>query len=101
VNAVLAHRDGSTIRPREYKKFDDDGERSSPPNTNEKAEGVNANASLSATGDAPPPPPAFRVPPASAIAGVLIRDWAAGRIGFGAPGGAGVGAGEGGRKGNL
>ncbi|KAL1743875.1 NUDIX hydrolase domain-like protein [Schizophyllum fasciatum] len=38
------------------------------------------------------PDPPFQLPPASAIAGVLIRDWAEGRVGFARGAGAGGGA---------
>ena len=71
VQAVLAHRDGSIITRREYKKFDDHDEG----NTGRLA---NANAGEEKKVDDAPP---FRVPPATAIAGMLIRDWVEGKIG--------------------
>ena len=81
VQAVLAHRDGTTITRREYKILDDI-EKSDK--RGEKGEYVKEAEDL-----APPP---FRVPPTTAIAGVLIRDWAEGKINIG------TGSGQ---KGNL
>ena len=65
---MLNHPEGTVISTREQKSFNDvvDGNASSN------------SAQVQAKQDAPP----FRVPPVTAIAGVLIRDWAEGRIGF-------------------
>lgn len=71
VQAVLGHRDGTTITRREYKRLDEiEGNQNSA--GEEKGEEVKEEA-----------PPPFRVPPVTAIAGVLIRDWAEGKIGTG------------------
>ncbi|KAF8591850.1 hypothetical protein K439DRAFT_1401158 [Ramaria rubella] len=64
VLAVLAHRDGTIIRRAEYKQFDDTAAEPKQMPTQQDA-------------------PAFRVPPRTAIAGVLISDWAAGKYGGG------------------
>lgn len=89
---MLNHKTGTRFAGRDYKKLSEivDG-----PSTEQKPiPGDNAAHVL-----APPDPrtpnevpkpvetvsqdePAFRVPPTSAIAGVLIRDWAERRIGF-------------------
>ncbi|KAF8609633.1 hypothetical protein BDV93DRAFT_431821 [Ceratobasidium sp. AG-I] len=70
VLAVLAHPDGTNIRRREYKNFDEAQDHSAKP--------------TGAGGPSEPPAseglPAFRVPPASAIAGVLISQWARGEV---------------------
>ncbi len=67
VLGVLNHPEGTTFSGREHKIMNDtvDG-------TN-TAEGTEVQK---------PDVPAFRVPPVTAIAGVLIRDWAEGKIGF-------------------
>ncbi|KAG9101037.1 nucleolar DEAD-box protein required for synthesis of 60S ribosomal subunit [Ceratobasidium sp. 370] len=68
VLAVLAHPEGTNIRRREYKNFDEAQDRS----TKAAAAGTEAQASSDL--------PAFRVPPKSAIAGVLISQWARGEV---------------------
>lgn len=81
VNSVLAHAQGSTIRRAEYRKFDDDDAKPSTEKEVEKdARGTTAAAQMPSEPTAPPP---FRVPPTTAIAGILIRDWASGVIGRG------------------
>ena len=65
----LAHKLGSTITRQEHKKFDAD----------EEDKDVHKDAKAVALDK----PPAFRVPPRTAIAGILIRDWADGKIGAG------------------
>ncbi|GAB1518902.1 NADH pyrophosphatase [Rhizoctonia solani] len=70
VLAVLAHPDGTNIRRREYKNFDEAQDHSAK--------------SATAAGSIDPQPlndqPPFRVPPRSAIAGVLISQWAKGEV---------------------
>lgn len=70
VRAVLAHRDGAVIRRNEYKRLDEaeSGKALAP-------EGEPASSSV-ATSDRP----GFRVPPISAVAGVLITEWVNGKI---------------------
>ncbi|CAE7060799.1 unnamed protein product [Rhizoctonia solani] len=66
VLSVLAHPDGTNIRRREYKNFDE-------------AQDQSTRAAAAAGPIDPQPPkdqPPFRVPPLSAIAGVLISQWA-------------------------
>lgn len=76
VLAVLAHPDGTNIRRREYKNFDEAQDHSAKPS------GAGGPNEPHASGD----PPAFRVPPPSAIAGVLISQWARGEVaGLGSP----------------
>ncbi|KAJ7582815.1 NUDIX hydrolase domain-like protein [Mycena floridula] len=67
---VLNHPDGTNISGRELKKLGD----------LEGTKGVNVDAITKNKNE-----PAFRVPPTTAIAGVLIRDWAEGRINFTTP----------------
>ena len=66
---MLAHKLGTTITRQEHKKFDAD----------EDSKDAHKDASVVNQDE----PPAFRVPPLTAIAGVLIRDWADGKIGAG------------------
>lgn len=98
---MLAHPQNNVIKPREYKKFDEDdkpaknavnpaqasaGEAGhavlapSDPSVQAKLE---AEKKTLAGGDAEQDTavPSLRVPPLSAIAGVLISDWAYGKIG--------------------
>jgi len=77
IKAILEHPDGARITRHEYKKFDDEEAKKGvqSPDT-QKAETTISSQSLAA--DKPPP---FRVPPVTAIAGVLIRDWVEGRYG--------------------
>lgn len=65
VRAALAHPQGTVIRRGEYKQLDDNATEERPPDKTD--------------GDSPP----FRVPPRTAIAGVLISDWATGKYGAG------------------
>ncbi|CAE6448399.1 unnamed protein product [Rhizoctonia solani] len=70
VLSVLAHPDGTNIRRREYKNFDE-------------AQDQPTKAAAAAGPIDPQPPkdqPPFRVPPQSAIAGVLISQWAKGEV---------------------
>lgn len=62
--AVLAHPDGTNIRRREHKNFDEPQDHSGKP------------AAAAGPIDPPKDLPPFRVPPVSAIAGVLIAQWA-------------------------
>lgn len=90
VLTVLNHKTGTKFAGRDYKKLSEivDGPSTQPP-----------AGDIAARALAPPDPrtinevpkpvetasqdePPFRVPPTSAIAGVLIRDWAERRIGF-------------------
>jgi NAD+ diphosphatase len=68
VLAVLAHPDGTNIRRREYKKFDEAQDPSTKPS--------DASSEPLVASDLPD----FRVPPKSAIAGVLISQWARGEV---------------------
>lgn len=73
VQAILAHPDGATITRREYKKLNENESTSA-----QKYPAAEENVEVEVL--APPP---FRVPPTTAIAGVLIRDWAEGRFNVG------------------
>ncbi|KAJ6631516.1 NUDIX hydrolase domain-like protein [Mycena sp. CBHHK59/15] len=68
VREVLNHPLGTRIGLGDYKKFAD-------------AENGTTSKEVKQVEAAGEPP--FRVPPTSAIAGVLIREWVAGKIGFG------------------
>ncbi|PBK82771.1 hypothetical protein ARMGADRAFT_1019389 [Armillaria gallica] len=62
--SIINHPDGTNLSPKTF---------------NDEYDGKTAGTDLrSKPIDAPP----FRVPPTTAIAGVLIRDWAEGKIGF-------------------
>ncbi|TDL26184.1 hypothetical protein BD410DRAFT_784246 [Rickenella mellea] len=80
VLAVLNHPQGSNISRREYKKFDDDemvkNAEGQTALVQTKSTSSNAKLTSNLGSDAPP----FRVPPVTAIAGVLIKDWANGRV---------------------
>ncbi|KAH8118956.1 NUDIX hydrolase domain-like protein [Phellopilus nigrolimitatus] len=67
VQAVLTHKLGSVLTKQDQKRFDAD-----------EADKDSEKAAAAAV-ELPP----FRVPPPSAIAGVLIRDWASGKIAAG------------------
>ncbi|EJD02674.1 uncharacterized protein FOMMEDRAFT_19958 [Fomitiporia mediterranea MF3/22] len=89
VQSVLAHNQGSIITRQEHKVFDnqDSGNKTTDQQTTEAIKQPTTETAKQQEA------PAFRVPPSTAIAGVLIRDWANGRIGAGGSGGL--------RKGNL
>ncbi|CAE6481409.1 unnamed protein product [Rhizoctonia solani] len=70
VLSVLAHPDGTNIRRREYKNFDEAQDQST------KSATVAGSIDPQPLKDQPP----FRVPPQSAIAGVLISQWAKGEV---------------------
>ncbi|KAI0358625.1 hypothetical protein OH77DRAFT_1199791 [Trametes cingulata] len=88
--AVLNHRDGTTLTRRDHRQLAASVEKS---NTNQQPNSSGANA---LAGDAvkegekaavdaaqePSESPPFKVPPMTAIAGVLINEWARGRAGF-------------------
>jgi NAD+ diphosphatase len=76
--AVLNHTSGTYFSSRDYKQLSE--------NVQGKKDDFNAKAP--ATGNKlaeaePTDQPPFKLPPITAIAGVLIRDWAEGKIGFG------------------
>ncbi|KIY53593.1 hypothetical protein FISHEDRAFT_68806, partial [Fistulina hepatica ATCC 64428] len=79
VNAVLSHPKGSYLSSRDNRKLGAETDKNPASRDfkvpEEDAVSPNQEDELS-------PPPSFVVPPAAAIAGVLIRDWASGRIGF-------------------
>ncbi|TFK44952.1 NAD+ diphosphatase [Crucibulum laeve] len=91
VLAVLNHKSGTRFGRNDYKKMSEmvDGKDPQKPET-EPA--VQAFTPSEATAKAPEAKveqyeTPFRVPPITAIAGVLIKDWAEGRIGFSVDGG--------------
>ncbi|EJD47694.1 hypothetical protein AURDEDRAFT_113340 [Auricularia subglabra TFB-10046 SS5] len=87
--AVLAHPKGTIIRKREYKKMNDLNEGNVDP-----ADKATVGHALAPESDAAQPPkprregaddkdkdaPPFRIPPVTAIAGVLISNWAKGNV---------------------
>ena len=90
VLAVLAHPDGTNLRKRDYVKLDAITSGSVPKQQQQRA-GIESASDMDASQAAAKPQmevqkeikdvgePPFRVPPRSAIAGVLISDWAYGR----------------------
>ncbi|KAL5528609.1 NPY1_1 [Sanghuangporus sanghuang] len=90
---VLSHKKGSIITRQEQKIFDNHDIDKKPLNTDTNARANERSTDKQSTEmpqtverPAEPEPekmPAFRLPPATAIAGVLIRDWANGKIGAG------------------
>lgn len=84
---MLEHPQASHISRAEYKKFDEADKKDKATSEEDKTNTVES-------GQATLPPPAFKVPPLTAIAGVLIRDWVHGKIGKDRPSGAS-------QKGNL
>jgi NAD+ diphosphatase len=77
VLAVLNHRSGTRFTGRDYKKMNDITEGKTASGSAEQQKKAEENAPAAQQEDEP----AFRVPPIAAIAGVLIRDWADGKIG--------------------
>ncbi|KAF8161350.1 NUDIX hydrolase domain-like protein [Crassisporium funariophilum] len=85
VRAVLEHKAGTRFERADYKKMTENTEGRS--NTGQKLEPAESQVAQAATqtkdvdvkSDDEPP---FRLPPMSAIAGVLIRDWVDGKIGY-------------------
>ncbi|KAH6914030.1 NAD+ diphosphatase [Coprinopsis sp. MPI-PUGE-AT-0042] len=91
VRAILGHHAGTKMEKSDYKKMNElvDGKpvesstdtttaRVSASDQDSKATTARDNQGVAIADDEPP----FRLPPDSAIAGVLIRDWADGKIGF-------------------
>ncbi|KII92689.1 hypothetical protein PLICRDRAFT_172748 [Plicaturopsis crispa FD-325 SS-3] len=74
---VLNHKSGTNFTRKDYKTMEEitEGRSNTVANASQREE----IAAKAAAEDEPP----FRVPPLTAIAGVLIRDWAEGKIGFG------------------
>jgi len=92
VLAVLAHPDGTNLRKRDYVKLDAITSGSTPKEQRQQQRAGIESASDTDASQATARPqegvqkeirdvegPPFRVPPRSAIAGVLISDWAYGR----------------------
>ncbi|KAJ3575274.1 hypothetical protein NP233_g1197 [Leucocoprinus birnbaumii] len=77
--AVLNHRSGTYLSGRDYKKIGDSLDKKDDPNVKALAPGAKVEDTKPQADDPP-----FKIPPITAIAGVLIRDWAEGKIGFGA-----------------
>jgi NAD+ diphosphatase len=78
VLAVLNHTTGTYLHGREYKQLSDNLEgRKEDPNVKALAPGPGAEDVKS------PEETPFKLPPITSIAGVLIRGWAEGKIGFG------------------
>ena len=88
VRAVLDHKAGTKFNRADYKRLNEITDGRS--NTEEKAPLALAPAEATSQPPQPEPPaalsdsdePPFRLPPVTAIAGVLIRDWVDGKIGF-------------------
>ncbi|KAI0368308.1 hypothetical protein BV20DRAFT_969354 [Pilatotrama ljubarskyi] len=88
--AVLNHRDGTTLTRRDHRQLAATAEKSNP-NQQPNSSGANAlagdavkegeKADIDAAQEPVDTPP-FKVPPLTAIAGVLINEWAHGRAGF-------------------
>lgn len=89
VRAVLNHSSGTQFKKSDYKRMNDilEGKSTDDKKTIEAtAQALSPSGAGqigSATGDTGEDgEPPFRLPPLSAIAGVLIRDWVDGKIGF-------------------
>lgn len=93
---MLEHPQGARLTRKDYRKFDEEDAKTAAsndtpaPSTTGHAALAQADPSVQAiakgtaeTKAIEPELPPFRVPPPSAIAGVLIRDWADGKIGAG------------------
>ncbi|KAI8993947.1 NUDIX hydrolase domain-like protein [Trametes punicea] len=88
---VLNHRDGTTLTRRDHRELS-----AATENINTNQESTSSSTANPLAGDAvkegektaanaapePPSAPPFRMPPRTAIAGVLIAEWAYGRAGF-------------------
>lgn len=72
--SVLEHPLGTNLARREYKKLDENAQPEPSSNNTQTMQKADEQAR-----DAPVDLPPFRVPPRTAIAGVLISDWAYGR----------------------
>ncbi|KAI0663364.1 NUDIX hydrolase domain-like protein [Cubamyces menziesii] len=90
---VLGHRDGTTLTRRDHRGFAAAAEKSNPndqqqPTTSSTANPLAGDAVKAGEKEAanavqePLSAPPFKIPPLSAIAGVLIAEWAHGRAGF-------------------
>lgn len=73
VRAVIDHKAGTQFRKADYKRMNDIVEG----NVSEDKEKPGRGSPVD---DLP-----FRLPPMTAIAGVLLRDWVDGKLGFGEP----------------
>lgn len=89
VLSVLNHADGSNISRREYKRIEETingqsnvASKDGPPPTDAAQAAKVQEASAASAGPDPvkTDEPLFRVPPLTTIAGVLISDWAHGRL---------------------
>ncbi|KAH9892734.1 NUDIX hydrolase domain-like protein [Cubamyces lactineus] len=92
---VLAHRDGTTLTRRDQRELAAAAEKSNP-NQQQQQQPTPSSTANALAGDAvkagekeaanavqePPSAPPFKMPPLTAIAGVLIAEWAHGRAGF-------------------
>lgn len=67
---MLDHSSGTRFSSAEYKKMSD------------STEGSNNQQNTTIMEEIKNDDPPFKLPPITAIAGVLIRDWAEGKIGF-------------------
>ncbi|KAI1795506.1 NUDIX hydrolase domain-like protein [Ganoderma leucocontextum] len=74
--AVLSHTDGTRITQQEHREIAATAENSNP-NANPDAKGLKG-ASAPAPSDRAPP---FKIPPLTAIGGVILSEWAYGRAG--------------------
>lgn len=88
VESVLGHSTGTTFRQSDYKKMAEivDGA-SKPPSAplDPAAQALTPRDDKAKQQYVPPPSdgdPPFRLPPITAIAGVLIRDWIERKVGF-------------------
>lgn len=70
IQSVLDHSSGTRFSSAEYKKMSD------------STEGSNNQQNTTIMEEIKNDDPRFKLPPITAIAGVLIRDWAEGKIGF-------------------
>ena len=76
---MLAHPQGARLSRKDYRRFDEEESKIASEKAGTQATITPAAKEETKEDDLPP----FRVPPSSAIAGVLIRDWVEGKIGSG------------------
>ena len=83
IQTVLAHPQGARLSRKDYRRFDEEESKiaSEKAGTSTSGQATTTPAAKEETKEDDLPP--FRVPPSSAIAGVLIRDWVEGKIGSG------------------
>ena len=76
----MSHADGTNLTRQDQKQLSAAAEGSNP-NAKPDEAGAQPKAAAGASGAAPSDGPAFRVPPLTAVGGVIMTEWAYGRAG--------------------